>query len=62
MGFLTPKLAVPIGLFIGSIGLLLAHFHPFGGDALDAGYGLVVGVGFGLTLAGYLKRGRSKAT
>ena len=62
MGRLKSKLAVSIGLFTSSLGLVLAHFQPFGhGDALDGAYGLVVGVGFGLTLAGFLKGRRAGA-
>jgi hypothetical protein len=56
MGLLNRKFAVSIGLSTSSVGLILAHFQPFGrGDALDGAYGLVVGIGFGLTLAGFLK-------
>ena len=57
---LSPKLALPIGSAITSIGITLTLFHPFGhGDALDAAQGLIVGLGFGITIAGFLKGRRA---
>lgn len=56
MAFLTPKLAVRLGGTISGVGLMLALVHPFGiGDAVDLAQGLVIGVGFGLTIGGLLK-------
>jgi hypothetical protein len=61
MGRLNSRLAASIGLFTSSSGLMLAHFRPFGrGDVLDGAYGLVVGIGFGLMLAGFLKGRRAR--
>ena len=57
---LTPALAAPIGLAIAGVGLALTVLHPFGqGDALDAAQGLVVGIGFGVTIVGFWKGRRA---
>lgn len=59
MKWLAPRTAMSVGTLISSVGILVTLTHPFGrGDLLDAVQGLVVGIGFGITIAGFVKHRR----
>lgn len=53
---LSPTMAMRIGFVVLFIGLLITITRPGGGDLVDGLKGLAIGVGFGLVLAGFLKK------
>lgn len=58
---LSPTMAMRIGFVVLFVAILVTITRPGGGDLVDSLKGFAIGVGFGLVLAGFVKKRASAA-